>query len=209
MKYPHRARYLAGIVLLLALLISIAVVYQSKRFDLTETAKLDVCNTIVSDTYEQHDGVVELPIRCSFFVNENEDARWSFEINEGINGGKTVTFYDSEGIERQVVDIPTIESFWVEYVNLAHDVNADGYRDLLLARVVDKGNVFSDYLIFNRERNIFEVESSLLNIPNAHFDEKRKIINGEIISDETTLSEIELHYINGYFAKTTAKRTIR
>jgi hypothetical protein len=226
MEYPHRVRVVAGIIVVLVIVLATIAVLKPARINrqsgdiaLDMPMPLSKCEKITKQQVPSVGDRTETPLTCRFSPGKDLSG-WRVTITPDQKKAELVVSLEnstSSTSQKIALGVKAVQEnsdiyFWDGYVNFAHDVNQDGYRDMRLVNSVGTANalsaadVFFDYWLFNPKKLVYEKSSDLKSIPNAYFNPNTNTVNGTIATGEKSLTEIRYRYIDGYFARSEARR---
>jgi len=137
---------------------------------------------------ERGDYEFKLPVICTFDIGK-DFKNWLFIVSEKPEIDTEPSMYEIEikNKKRDVVQTIRIERqgspFRYGFLNMANDINFDGYRDAVVLNSLGSGNISYDYWIFNPDKKIFKKDPVLSNVPNPEFDADKKIITSFVVYD--------------------------
>jgi hypothetical protein len=146
----------------------------------------EFCDTIanqkISEVIKVGDGVTyTLPDSCIILIGNGVSYRFSFETIPSDFPNKELAFTlkvynSSNGTLVQSIDLDYDSSFNNLTINLHDDVNADGYKDMLVRVLSPRAAEFT-YFIYNPAKNMFEEDTVLSNIFTPSFDKQNMKIS--------------------------------
>ena len=143
----------------------------------------------------------DFPLNCYFDIGHGF-LKWNFKVPEENEKNVVLEISDSAGklVQKITIEDETIETdFFLDGdINVAEDINFDGYKDLRIVNARGANITGYNYWIFNPMLKRFEKDPVLENIPYPSFDGDKKTITAFHATNFGIYSTI-FKFINGKY----------
>lgn len=151
----------------------------------------------------------DFPLNCYFDIG-SDFLNWNFKVPEENEKNVVLEISDSAGkpIQNITVEDETIGTlFFLDGdINIAEDINFDGYKDLRIVNVRGANIGGYNYWIFNPELKKFEKNPVLANIPYPSFDRTKRTITAFHAANSGDYSAV-FKFIDGKYQMVESKTT--
>lgn len=151
----------------------------------------------------------DFPLNCYFDIG-SDFLNWNFKVPEENKKNVILEISDSAGkpIQNITVEDETIQTlFFLDGdINIAEDINFDGYKDLRIVNARGANIRSYNYWIFDPELKRFEKDPVLANLPYPSFDGDKKIITASYATNFGDYSAV-FKFIDGKYQMVESKTT--